>query len=51
MVEVAVHRCQKLESPEANVVKGFVINTESFIRVFDKLVNGEGGVVGLKKQY
>ena len=51
MVEVTVCRCRELQGPEANIVKGFVVDTEGFVRVFDKLVNGKGGVVGLQECY
>ena len=37
----------KLEGPEANVVKGFVVQNHTFIGVLDELVNGERRIVGL----
>ena len=47
MVEVAICRCGELECPEANVVKGFIIDTERLVRVLDKLVDGERSIVRL----
>ena len=48
MVEVTIGGGGELESSEADIVKGLVINAESLIRVLDELVNGEGGVVRLQ---
>lgn len=48
VVQVAICRCRKPECPEANIIKGFVINAECLVRVFHKLMNREGRVVGLK---
>ena len=39
MVQVTVGGRGKLESPEADVVEGLVINAESFVRVFDQLMD------------
>mmetsp|Transcript_34709 Transcript_34709/g.81846 ORF Transcript_34709/g.81846 Transcript_34709/m.81846 type:complete len:406 (+) Transcript_34709:534-1751(+) len=47
VVEVAVGGVGELESAEANVVQGFVIEGERLVGVLNKLVNGESGVVGL----
>ena len=47
MVKIAVGGGGELEGPEANVVEGLVVDTEGSVRVLDKLVNGEGGVVRL----
>ena len=47
VVEVTVGGGGKLEGSEANVVKSLVVDTEGSVRVLDKLVNGEGGVVRL----
>lgn len=48
MIQVAVSGCRQLQCPEANVIEGFVVDTESFIGVLDKLVNGEGCIIGLR---
>jgi hypothetical protein len=48
VVEVTVGGGGEFQCTEADVVKSFVIDTESLIGVLDQLVNGEGGVVGLK---
>ena len=50
VVEVSVSRGRKLEGPEANVVEGLIVDTESLIRVFHELVNRQGGIVGLYKE-
>ena len=47
MVQVTVGGCGQLEGPEADVVEGLVVNAERLIGVLDKLMDGEGGVVGL----
>jgi hypothetical protein len=47
MVEIAIGRGRKLKSPEANVVQSLVVDTEGLIRVFNELVDREGGVVRL----
>ena len=47
VVEVTVGGGGELEGSETNVVKSLVINTESLVRVLDKLVDREGGVVWL----
>jgi hypothetical protein len=39
----------ELKCPEADVIEGLIINAEGFVRVFDQLVNGEGGVVWLEE--
>ena len=49
MVEVTIGGGGELESSEADIVKSFVINAESLVRVLHKLVNGEGGVVRLQR--
>lgn len=49
MVEVAVCRCRELEGPEADVIKGFVINTKSLVRVLDELMHRERRIVRLQK--
>ena len=47
VVEIAVCWCRKLQGAEADIVESLVIDTESLIRVFYQLVNGEGGIVWL----
>ena len=47
MVQITIGRCCQLECPEADVVEGLIIDAESFVRVFDKLMDGERRVVGL----
>jgi hypothetical protein len=47
VVQVSVSGGVELQGSETDVVKSLVIDTESLVRVLDKLVNGEGGVVGL----
>ena len=39
VVEVPIRRGRKLKGPEADVVEGFIIDTESLTRVFDGLVD------------
>ena len=48
VVEVSISGGRKLESPEADVIESFIVDTESFIRVFYELVNRQGGIVGLQ---
>jgi hypothetical protein len=47
MVQVAISGGRELECPEADVVKGLVINAESFVRILDQLMDRECGVIGL----
>jgi len=47
MVEISESWGGELESAEANVVQSLVVNAEHFVGVLNKLVNGQGGVVGL----
>ena len=47
MVQVSVCGRGQFEGTEADVVESFVINAEGLIGVFDQLVDGKGGVVGL----
>jgi hypothetical protein len=47
VVQVAVRGVVQLESPHADVVESLVVNAKGLVRVLDKLVDGEGGVVGL----
>lgn len=47
VVQVTESGLVDLQGLHADVVQGFVVDTECLVRVFDKLVNGEGGVIGL----
>ena len=47
MVQVTVCWGCELECSEADVVKSLVIDTVGLICVLNKLVDGQGGVVGL----
>lgn len=47
VVEITVGGGLELQSPEADVVKGFVVDTEGLVGVFDELMDGEGSVVRL----
>ena len=46
MVKVTIGGGSELKGAEANVVEGLVIDTVGLVGVFDKLMDGEGGVVG-----
>ena len=47
MVQVAVGGRGQLERAEADVVEGFVVDTERLVCVLYQLVDRQGGVVGL----
>lgn len=47
VVEVTVGGGGELEGTEADVVESLVVDTEGLVRVLNKLVDREGGVVGL----
>ena len=47
MVEITVCRGGELESSEADIVEGFVVNDHALISVFNQLMDREGGVVRL----
>ncbi|KAF1746836.1 hypothetical protein GCK72_023294 [Caenorhabditis remanei] len=47
MIQISVCRCSKLEGTEADVIQGFVVDAECLIRIFNKLMDGECGVVWL----
>mmetsp|Transcript_31309 Transcript_31309/g.79466 ORF Transcript_31309/g.79466 Transcript_31309/m.79466 type:complete len:502 (-) Transcript_31309:80-1585(-) len=47
VVEVTEGGGGELEGTEADVVQGLVVNAEALVGVLDKLVDREGGVVGL----
>jgi hypothetical protein len=42
-----VSPCREFEGPEAGIIGRLVIHAEGFIQVLNKLVDGEGSVVGL----
>jgi hypothetical protein len=45
VIQVTICWGGKFQSSEADIVQGFVVNGVCFVGVFDKLVDGEGGVV------
>ena len=47
MVKITVGWGGELKSSEADIVKSFVINAHDLISVFNKLMDGKGGVVWL----
>lgn len=47
MVKVAIGWRGELESAEANVIKRFIVNAESLVRILYKLVNRERSIVRL----
>lgn len=47
MIQIPIRRRGEFQRPKANVIKGFVIDTKSAIRVFDKLVYGQCSIVRL----
>ena len=47
MVEITICWCSQFQCPEADVVQSLVVDTVGFVGVFHKLVNRQGGVVGL----
>jgi hypothetical protein len=47
VVKVAVGGSSELEGTEADVIEGFVVKAHALVSVFNELVHGEGGVVGL----
>ena len=47
VVQVAIRGVAQLEGTHANIVQSFVIDTEGLVRVLNKLVDGESGVVRL----
>jgi len=46
MVEISISGGGQFEGPEADVVESFVVDGECLVGVLDKLMDGEGGVVG-----
>ena len=47
VVKITVGWGGELEGSEADIVEGLVINAHNLVGVLDKLMHGEGGVVGL----
>jgi len=47
MVKITVGGGGELEGSEADIVEGLVVNAHNLIGVLNKLMDGEGGVVGL----
>merc|ERR1719272_2182167 len=47
MIEVTISRCGQLQSAEANIVEGFVVEKEALICVLDELMEREHSVVWL----
>ena len=47
VVKVTIGGGSELKGAEANVVKGLVVDAVGLVGVFDKLMDGKGGVVGL----
>ena len=47
MIQVSVGGSGQLKGSEADIIQGFIVNAEGLISIFDQLMNGEGGVVGL----
>lgn len=46
VVEVSIGGGVEFEGTNADIVQGLVVDTESLVRVFDELMDGESGVVG-----
>merc|ERR1719258_249310 len=47
VVQVTVRRGRELQSSEANIIQGLVVEAEREVRVLDELVNRQGAVVWL----
>ena len=47
MVKISVSGGGELEGSEADIVEGFVVNDHALVSVFDQLMDGKSGVVGL----
>lgn len=47
VVQVTICRGGKLESTQADVIEGLIVNTERLVRVLDELMDGKSGVVRL----
>ena len=50
MVEVAISWCRVFEGPKAAIIERLVVDVEGFIQVLNKLVDGEGSIVGLSNR-
>jgi hypothetical protein len=48
VVEITVCWRRQLESPEADVIEGLVINAKGLVGVLDEPMHGESGIVGLE---
>jgi hypothetical protein len=46
VVEITVGWGGELESSEADIVKGFIVNAHDFICIFNQLMDGESSIVG-----
>ena len=46
MVQITIGRSGEFQGTETDVIKSLIVNAESLISVFHKLVNGEGGIIG-----
>jgi hypothetical protein len=47
MIEISISRIGKLESAEADIVEGLIINAECLVGVLDELMHRKGGIVRL----
>ena len=47
MVEISICGGGELEGPEADFVQSLVVDTKRLVRVLNKLMHGEGGIVRL----
>lgn len=47
MVQVTICGGGELESTQANVIEGLVVDTEGLVRVLNELMDGKSGVVRL----
>ena len=50
MVQVSVGWGGEFQGTEADIVKCFVIDTESLVGVFDQLMNRQSGIVRLNNE-
>ena len=46
MVQIAIGWGCEFQGTETDVIKGLIVDAESLVSVFHKLVNGEGGIIG-----
>jgi len=49
VVKITIGGGAQLQCTEANLIEGFVIDTEGLIGVLNKLVDREGGIVRLQE--